>query len=136
MIHHGHTVVWIDHRMAKIFEFNREDVDRNIVHHRHPAQKIHHKAGSIGSGHVPESDIYLHEVINALSGSSEVLIVGPSHVKWELRSYLNLHAPQISQRIMAVIDVDHTSDRQIVDHARKYFSRIDHMTPQTLTQNR
>lgn len=136
MSQHGHTVVWIDHRIAKIFEFNRKDVDRNIVHHWHAAQKIHHKAGSIGSSHVPEDDTYLREVANALSASSEILIIGPSHVKWELRSYLNLHAPRISQQIMAVVDADHTSDRQIVDHARKYFSRIDHMTPQTLTQNR
>lgn len=136
MNHHAHTVVWIDHRAAKIFEFNKKDADQKTLHHWHAEQQVHHKAGSVGSGHTREDDAYLKEVADGLSASGEILIVGPSHVKWQLRSYLNLHAPRISQRVMAVVDADHPSDRQIVDHARKYFSRIDRMTPQTLMQNR
>lgn len=138
MIQHGHTVVWIDHRIAKIFAFNRECVDHTIVHHhRHAAKTIHHKGGTVSPGHVAEDDDYLRDVATALSSASEILICGPNHVKWELRSYLNLHAPKLSQHILAVVNSDQTSDRQIVDHARKYFFRIDHMIPpQTLTQNR
>lgn len=136
MTQHAHTVVWIDHKVAKIFGFNRDDVDQKTIHHWHASQQIHHKAGSIGSGHAGEDDAYLHEVADALSPSSEILIVGPSHVKWQLRSYINLHSPRISQRIMAVVDADHPSGRQIVDHARKYFSRVDRITPQVMSQHR
>lgn len=135
MTHHAHAIVWIDHRVAKIFEFNWEDADKKIVRHWHAAKQIHHKAGAIGSGHVPEENAYLHEVGDALSEPAEILIVGPSHVKWQLRAYLNLHAPRTSQRVMAVLHADHPSDRQIIDYGRKYFSRVDRMTPQRLTQS-
>ena len=132
MTHHAHAAVWIDHKVAKIFEFNKEDVTQEAIHHRNAAQQIHHKAGSVGSGHASEDDAYLREVAKALTKTPEILILGPGHVKWQLRSYLNLHEPRISERIMAVVDEDHPSDKQIVDHARKYFSRIDRMTPQKL----
>lgn len=132
MSHHAHSVVWIDHRVAKIFEFGKNDVERILVHHENAPQQIHRKAGSIGSGHSSEDEAYLKDVAKALSQAAEILILGPGHVKWQLRSYLNLHAPRVSERIMAVVDEDHPSDNQIVDHARKYFSRIDRMTPQKL----
>jgi stalled ribosome rescue protein Dom34 len=136
MSHHAHAVVWIDHRVAKIFEFNKKDVELEVIRHGDAAHQIHHKAGSVGSGHSAEDEDYLREVAKALSSAAEILILGPSHVKWQLRSYLNLHKPRISERIMAVVDEDHPSDGQIVDHARKYFSRIDRMTPQKLIQPR
>jgi stalled ribosome rescue protein Dom34 len=132
--HHAHAAVWIDHRGAKIFEFDKKDVEQKSVDHRNAAHQIHHKAGSVGSGHVSEDEAYLQAVAKALSAASEILILGPGHVKWQLRSFLNLHEPRISERIMAVVDEDHPSDGQIVDHARRYFSRIDRMTPQKLAQ--
>lgn len=132
MSHHAHAAVWIDHRAAKIFEFDRKDVDQTLVRHSDAPHQIHHKAGSIGSGHVSEDETYLEDVAKALTTAAEILILGPGHVKWQLRSYLNLHEPRISERIMAVVEEDHPTDKQIVDHARKCFSRIDRMTPQKL----
>ncbi len=134
MTHHAHAVVWIDHRQAKIFEFDREDAQRRTIHHQDAEKQIHHKSGSIGSGHMREDEAYLQDVAEALSGTAEILIVGPGHVKWQLRAWLNLHMPKVSQRVMAVVHADHPSDGQIVDSARKYFSRIDRMTPQISSQ--
>lgn len=134
MSHHAHVAVWIDHREAKIFEFDRNNVEQILIRHSNAPHQVHHKAGSVGSGHVSEDEAYLGDVAKALYAAAEILILGPSHVKWQLRSYLNLHEPRISERIMAVINEDHPSNSQIVDHARKYFSRIDRMTPQMLGQ--
>lgn len=130
MTRYAHAVVWIDHRHAKIFEFDRDDVQALNIRHRRAERQIHHKSGSIGSGHTIEDEAYLRDVADALAGPSEILIVGPGHVKWQLRAYLNLHVPRISQRVMGVVQADHPSDRQIVESARKYFSRVDRMTPQ------
>lgn len=130
MTGHAHAVVWIDHRTAKIFEFNRQEAESRTIRHADAAVQIHHKSGSIGSGHATEDAAYLQEVIDALEGPAEILIMGPSHVKWQLRAYINLHAPHLAQRVMAVADADHPSDGEILDAARKYFSRVDHMTPQ------
>lgn len=134
MSHHAHVAVWIDHREAKVFEFDRNDVEQMLVRHSDAPHRIYHKSGSVGSGHVSEDEAYLRDVAKALHTAAEILILGPSHVKWQLRSYLNLHEPRISERIMAVVNEDHPSDNQIVDHARKYFSRIDRMTPQKLVR--
>jgi len=130
---HAHAVVWIDYRVAKIFDFNREDTEGQNIHHWHAEKQIHHKAGSVGSGHTVEDEAYFRAVAEALRGPREIVIVGPGHAKWQLHAHLNLHAPEISRRVMAVVDADHPSDAQIVESAQKYFSDINRMTPQITT---
>jgi stalled ribosome rescue protein Dom34 len=112
-------VAWIDERDAKLFAFDRKNADQEAVHHMHGDRQIRHT----GDG------AHLREITDALAGFSEILIVGPGHAKWQLRAYLNQHAPRISQRVMAVLQAERQSDRQIVAQARKYFSRIDRLTP-------
>ena len=57
--HHYHSVIWIDHRQARVFHFNAEDVERLVLHPDHPTRHIHHKANSIGSGHASaDPDIF------------------------------------------------------------------------------
>lgn len=133
MTQHAHAVVWIDHRVAKIFDFNREDAEGQIIHHWHAEKQIHHKAGSVGSGHIVEDEAYLRAVVEALHGPYEILIVGPGHAKWQLHAHLKLQDPEIARHVMAVVDADHPSDAQLVQLARKYFSGIDRMTPQIIT---
>ena len=53
MADHYHALVWIDHREAKVFQFNATDVERAEVRSTHPHQHIHHKANSGDSGHAP-----------------------------------------------------------------------------------
>lgn len=130
MTSHGHIVVWIDHRAARIFDFDRSDATRRTVRHWEASRQVHHRAGAIGNGHIPEDRDYLRDVADALAGAREILIVGRSHVKYQLKAYLNLHAPEISRRVMAVEHADHPSDRQIVAHARKYFAHADRIMPQ------
>jgi hypothetical protein len=122
MTAHQHTVVWIDHREAKLFGFGPEDVDKLVIHSDKPTQHIHYKANSIGSGHVKSSESYLHEVAEALAGTQAILITGPSNAKTELLHHLQKHDPQIAKKVSGVETVDHPSDGQLVAHARKYFN--------------
>jgi hypothetical protein len=127
---HSHAVVWIDQRVAKIFEFGHSNVGEGADHYSLAAKQVRHRTGSAGADHIHEDGTYLREVADVLTSVPEILIVGPSHAKWQLRAYLNLHVPSIAQRVRAVLHADHPSDRQIVSRARKYFLRIDGMTPQ------
>jgi stalled ribosome rescue protein Dom34 len=130
MPQHFHAVVWIDHRIAQIFDFSLDETaQRNIKNHgpRH----IHHKAGSVGSGHTHLDPAYLKAVADALSESHEILIVGPSTAKNELKSYLDQHAAEVAKRVLGVEALDHPTDAEIVALARKRFASIDRMTPQT-----
>ena len=61
MTHHFHAVVWIDHREAYIYEIGTEGV--NELHIKSPDHEghIHHKAGSVGSGHSHDPGGHSHD---------------------------------------------------------------------------
>ncbi len=122
-----HAVVWIDHHEARVFHFDRTEVDRLVIRPDHPSRHIHHKAGTIGSGHAKESKDYYHRVSMALADAQAILITGPANAKDELVKHLQAHDPQVARHIQGVETVDHPSDNALVAHARTYF-RDDHQT--------
>lgn len=126
---HYHAVVWIDHREAKVFHFSPTEVDKLVLHPDHPTKHIHHKAGSIGSGHVAGDHEFLHAVAQSIADAGAVLIAGPGKAKNELVAHIEQHDPKLKKLIAAVETVDHPSDGQLVAHARKYFKVEDRMTP-------
>ena len=65
MQHHFHAVVWIDHMQARIFHIGLSGADEATLHPQLPTRHIHHKANSIGSGHVHESAEFLKQVMEA-----------------------------------------------------------------------
>lgn len=129
MLKHHHAVVWIDHREARVFHFNRDDVDRQVVRARDPERHLHHKANSIGSGRAPEDQIFLHDVAAALGDAATVLITGPSNEKTELLKHIQRHDRHLAAKIAGVETVDYPSDGVLLDHARRYFRAADRMRP-------
>jgi stalled ribosome rescue protein Dom34 len=125
---HFHAVVWIDHHEARVFHFSASEMDRLAIHPDHPARHLHHKAQSIGSGNAAEDHDFLQRVADAISDAGVVLVTGPANEKSELVKHIRQHAPALMQKIVAVETVDHPSDRQLVDHARRHF-KVDHMMP-------
>ena len=126
--HHYHAVVWIDHREARVSHFNAAEVDRLVVHPQNPTKHLHHKANCIGSGHALEDHDFLQRVADSIADAGVILITGPANAKTELVEHLRRHSPGLASRIAAVETVDHPSDRQLVDHARRYFW-ADHQAP-------
>ena len=122
MTKHQHTIVWIDHREAKVFNFGAEDVEKLMIQPDHPSHHIHHKANTIGSGHDKTSETYLHEVAKALGDAHAILITGPAGAKTELVAHIQKHDPALAKNISGVETVDHPSDGQLVAYARKYFN--------------
>ena len=126
---HYHAVIWIDHREARVFHFGVTDVERLVLHPDHPTRHIHHKANSIGSGHVSADHDYLHAVAESVADAGAVLITGPASAKTELVEHIRVHDPELTRRIVGVETVDHPSDAQLVAHARKYLVAADRMRP-------
>lgn len=124
---HYHAVVWIDHREARVFHFNPDDADKQVIHPDHPAKHLHHKAMSIGSGNAATDQEFLHAVADAVSDAGAILITGPGNAKSELVKHIEKHDPKLKKLIAAVETVDHPSDGQLVAHARKYFKAADRM---------
>ena len=129
MPQHFHAVVWIDHRAAQIFDFDRDASTHHSIESHEP-RHIHHKSGSIGAGHEHETHAYLKAVADALAESHEILIVGPGAAKTELMTYLTQHAPTTAKRICGVETLDRVTDNEVVAFARKYFAAKDRTTPQ------
>lgn len=127
-----HAIVWIDHRRADIIFFDRHKAEAKLVRHHDAPRTIHHKAGTVGPGHVAEATQYLNAVAAELREVDEVLIVGPSHVKWELKAYIEHRARDIAERIVGVETVNHPTEAQLLAYAQHYFLAVDRMRPHTL----
>jgi stalled ribosome rescue protein Dom34 len=126
---HYHAVVWLDHAEAHVMHFTPEDVEKKLVHGK-PHRHLHHKRGSIGSGHAPEDPAFFGKIAEALAGAQEILVVGPANAKTAFVKYLDGHAHDLRAKVVAVESVDHPSDGQLLDYARKHFRAIDRLRPQ------
>jgi stalled ribosome rescue protein Dom34 len=124
---HTHAVVWLDFKEAHVFLFNADDVERQRIKAHAPSRKIHQKAGIVGSGHAHDGSAYFKEIIEALSGATEWLITGPASTKNELASYVEKHAPQLKSQLIGVEAMDHPTDGELLDHARRFFLAADKM---------
>lgn len=128
---HFHAVVWIDHQVAHLYDVTRESIDETVTI-RAPDQgrgHIHHKAGSIGSGHVVVAPAFLKEVAQALGAAQEILIVGPADTKTALKKYIDLQMPLLKSRIMGVEPMEHASKAEVHAFAAPFFRLRDLMAP-------
>jgi hypothetical protein len=99
-----------------------------VLRPEHPARHIHHKSNSIGGGHDADDHEFLRRVAESFADAGAVLITGPANAKTELVKHIKEHSPSLNARIAGVETVDHPTDGELVDHARKYF-RADHLLP-------
>ena len=128
--HHYHAIVWIVHREARVFHFTSTDVERLVLHPGHPTRHLHHKAGSIGSGHAGEDYAFLQAAAESIADAGLVLIAGPGNEKTELAKHIRAHNSNLMSAIVGLETVDHPSDAQLVAYARKHFKATDRMSPQ------
>jgi len=131
---HSHAVVWIDHAEAHVMHISPDDVESSVLHPKNPHHKLHHKrgmdkGGAVGSGRTAEDQNFYHEVVEALKGAQEILVVGPANAKLHLIKHIHHHDPLMSDKVIGIESVDHPSDAQLVAYARKYFAAADHMRP-------
>jgi len=119
--HHFHAIVWIDHLQARIFHLGLSGAEEVTLHPEMPTRHIHHKANSIGSGHVHESKEFLRHVLEAVSDAGEILIIGPSGTKVELAKFIREQNPKLADRIVGVEAADHPSDPEIIAYAKRHF---------------
>ena len=124
-----HAVVWIDHKNARILKFNRTEDKELTIAGDQGSKHVHHKAGSIGSGHIYEDDNYLRAVAEGLRDAEHILVTGPSQVKWQLKGFLTLREPGLAKRIAGVEILNHVTDPELLAMARAFFKRHDRMLP-------
>lgn len=125
-----HAVVWLDHREARLFFFDRHSVREIDLKSTNPDAHLHHRAGSLSGKRAPEDQDFHHRIVEALKPATEWLFVGPGSAKLELVKHIHKHDPQFNDRVIGIETADHPTDNQIVAHARAYFKAADRMRPQ------
>ena len=117
-------IVWIDSREAKVFK--RDGAKETLAHVRthgakHPAQAH----GKHNDSHHPEAIALFKDMIPTFREAKEVLLMGPGEAKVHFQKYLAEHDAASAKKIVGVETVDHPTDAQIHEIARKFFARAD-----------
>jgi stalled ribosome rescue protein Dom34 len=120
-----HTLVWIDHREARIFHFDATDVERTVVRSAHPDQHIHHKANSPDSGHAGVDTDFLKRVTQAIAPTGSIVIAGPANAKSELAGYIRRTHPTLGANIRGVEPLDHPNDSELLKLGHRFFKAED-----------
>ena len=124
-----HVIVWIDHRVARLYAVKRDRVEEiGIVHAPDEGRgNIHHKAGTPGSGHNHAPPVFLRDVADALAHAHEILIVGPSDAKFALENHLKIHTPMQARRVLGVEPMERAGQIELHAFAGLFFRQADRM---------
>ena len=114
-------VVWIDSVHAKIFNFTEQGVKHSEIrqhlhdHHTHNKHDVRNEA----------SGKFFHDLATAVNSASELLVVGPGLTKDHFKAHLlDHHHNNLAHKLVGLEPMDHPTDNQIVEFARKYFKRL------------
>ena len=116
-----HAVTWIDHQSAQVLQFDAEHIEADKVRSHNHYTRQH------GSAVRAEHEFFGH-VCDAMTGISELLIVGPHTALADFRHYVEKHRPDTALRVVAYEALDHMTEKQLVARARQYFLKHDRMS--------
>jgi hypothetical protein len=83
----------------------------------------------MGAGHEGPARNFLESVKAALQEAQEILIVGPSDAKHQLRKHLALNAPLLAKRVLGVEPMDKCDQGDLQAFASLFFRQADRMRP-------
>ena len=118
---HNHAVVWIDHRVAKVFYLGPNAADELKIEANLATEHLHHKANSVGAGNVEDDPNFFPRIDGALRHCEAVLILGPGNEKSLLLKHLKESPHSSKPRDLHVSTSDHPSDPEIIALGRHHF---------------
>ena len=118
---HNHAVVWIDHRIAKIFYLGLDAADERAIHADLENQHLHHKANTIGSGKAHDDPTFFPRIDEALEHCEAVLLAGPGNEKTLLLKHLKEGHRSSKRSELRAEPSDHPTDREIIALGRHHF---------------
>jgi stalled ribosome rescue protein Dom34 len=124
---HYHSIVWIDHHKAVVWNFSDDEQTKSVVraHDQHEHTHLHK---SPHGGHRSEGNHeFFGDVTQSLEGAHELLIIGPAQAKEELAAFLRIQHRDIGSSIVGVESADHPTDAESLAYARRHFKGIDRM---------
>jgi stalled ribosome rescue protein Dom34 len=92
-----HTIVWVDHREAKLFNVLGSEHDDVVINSHTSVQRLHHQA-SKDPGQAVDVEFF-RRIVAALNHTRGMLITGPGNAKFELKRYIEEHRPDLAPRV-------------------------------------
>lgn len=115
------AVLWLDQQNATLQRLDSNARPVHIRAHRHITRQ--HASG------VRTSHEFHARICDAIQGIDEVLVSGAKMTHAEFRHYVEKHRPPLAHRIVAWQVVDHPSEPQILDLAKRFFAKWDRLWP-------
>ena len=115
----SHAVVWMDHAEAHILHYTSEDVKNKLT--GSPRERLHHKRSKPDPSRAADDEAYFKRIAGSLADAREILVTGPTSAKTAFVKHLNEHAHDLRAKVVAIETVDHPSNVQLLDYARKHF---------------
>ncbi|BDX22030.1 hypothetical protein TUM22923_13510 [Polynucleobacter sp. TUM22923] len=106
--------------------------ESEVIKTRSTHKNVHHKSGNVSGARAEPDQVYLHEVIQAVKESKEILIVGPGSAKLDLMKHATKHDHDTADRVVGIETVDHPTDGQLLAYAKKYFIKVDALKGDTI----
>lgn len=101
------SVVWVDHDKAKLLHFSEEGIKRELI-----------VAGVEGA-----TPTFSQELLERLSRSSSILILGPGNARTELLDCIVENSPGLARRVLCCEASERPDDRELAARAMKYFRK-------------
>ena len=130
MSEHFHFLVWVDHEVAKVVNFNAEQAQTSIVRSARGHEHLHHKANAGDSGHFGIDADFMERIARALKSAGAILITGPASAKKELVQHIQHKHVELAKRLSGVETLDHPTDGELVAFGRRFFRADDRMRSQ------
>lgn len=111
-------VVWIDREQAKLFHLSQEKMERRQLHARHPG---HHAHPLDEIDRKRQEKQFFSQVGSEITGANKLLILGPGVAKHHFYNFLMEQMPALGKSVIGCETVDHPTDAQIAEMARKLF---------------
>jgi len=124
-----YAVVWIDHREARIAFVSHDAANEIVLHPDHSRHHTRSKAGSPEGRRATEDHVFFQKIANDLAHVRGFLLVGPASAKTEFVKHLHRYDPRLVERLTAIESMDHLTDGELADAARKYFKKVDQLIP-------
>lgn len=115
-------VVWMDSEHAKIFKISSAGVQKTTLKH--------HEAHPIGARHDNHKhnaeEHFFHEVAKSIGNVEELLVFGAGMARTHFKSHLEKHHhAALAKHVVGVEPLDHLTDNQILESARKFFKKYN-----------
>jgi stalled ribosome rescue protein Dom34 len=120
-----HSIVWIDHDKAVVWNFTDDAQTKSVVKAHDQDKHTHIRKSPHGGHKTPDNIEFFDGISKVLAGVREILVIGPAQTKDDFLTFLRKKHPQIRSEIVAVESADHPTDPELLAYARKYFTVFD-----------